>query len=63
MDDRRLKLLEIKRAAGLATPEELGELRCAFRVVGNGLAVPLLELTSEEFDAKFGGEWTLPAGD
>lgn len=55
-DTRRLRLLEIKRAAKLASDAEIAVLRDAYTTVGDGLAVPLTLLSSREWEAKYGGE-------
>ena len=55
-DQRRLRLLELKRAAKLATPAEVAELCEAYIVLGDGLAVPMLPPTPTEFEAKYGGD-------
>lgn len=55
-DARRLRLLEIKRAAKLATPAEVAELCNSFNILGEGLAVPLVPPTLAEYEAKYGGD-------
>lgn len=55
-DQRRLRLLELKRTARLATDSELAELREAYSILGEGLAVPMVRLAAAEWEAKYGGE-------
>jgi len=55
MDSRRALLIEMKRKAGLATPEECAEYDNAIIIIGEGLAVRRPAQDSDAFEARYGG--------